>query len=185
MPRRSHMALQRAARLVDLALVSISFIAAFAVSSGSFTWPSLTQVLLVRIKIVNILVFAGYLALCFTIFSSCGFYLSHRLSGRNRWVGEIFVATTLTTGVLFILPFQMALVTKEFVILFWLFTFATLVLARAVLYRMLYFLRAHGRNLRNIVIVGEGKDATSLAERIEKETSLGYRVLQVINTEEA
>ena len=99
------MALQRAARVVDLTLVSITFLAAFAVSSGSFTWPSLAEVLVVRIKVVNFLLFGGYLALCSAIFSTCGFYLSHRLSGWSRRVREIFLATTLITGVL--LVFQM------------------------------------------------------------------------------
>jgi FlaA1/EpsC-like NDP-sugar epimerase len=174
--------LQRAARVVDLTLVSITFLAAFAVSSGSFTWPSLAEVLVVRIKVVNILLFGGYLALCSALFSSCGFYLSHRLSGWSRRVREIFVATTLITGV--ILVFQMALATNEFLILFWLFTFVLLMLGRAVGHAVLYFARSRGRNLRNIVIVGKGKDATALAERIEKETTLGYRVVRVIKAEE-
>jgi len=79
----------------------------------------------------------------------------------------------------------MALATKEFLILFWFLTFAVLMVARAVGYPILYFARSHGRNLRNLVIVGEGKDATDLAERIEKEATLGYRVVRVINAEEA
>jgi FlaA1/EpsC-like NDP-sugar epimerase len=184
-PRKSHMALQRGARIFDLVLVSIAFLTAFAISSGSFTWPSLARVLLVRIKLVNIFVFGGYLTLCSAIFSSCGFYLSHRLSGWSRRLREIIVATTLITGVLLVLPFRMALATKEFLILFWLLTVVVLVLNRVVGYHILYFARSHGRNLRHIVIVGEGKDATALADRIEKETTLGYRVVRVINAEEA
>jgi len=78
----------------------------------------------------------------------------------------------------------MALATTEFVILFWLFTSIVLVLGRAAGHSVLYFARSRGRNLRNIIVVGEGKDVTALAERIEKETSLGYRVVRIINTEE-
>jgi FlaA1/EpsC-like NDP-sugar epimerase len=181
-PGFRHVALQRAARIVDLTLVSITFLVAFAISSGSFTWPNLAEVLVVRIKVVNFLLFAGYLLLCSAIFSSCGFYLSHRLSGWSRRVREICVATTLITAVLLI--FQMALTTNEFLILFWLFTFLVLVLGRAGAHAALYFARSRGRNLRNIIVVGEGKDATALAERIEKETTLGYRVVRVINAEE-
>ena len=135
-----------------------------------------------RIKVINFLLFGGYLVLCSAIFSSCGFYLSHRLSGWSRRVREICMATTLITGVL--LAFQMALATNEFLILFWLFTSLVLVLGRAAGHAVLYFARSRGRNLRNIIIVGEGKDATVLAERIEKETTLGYRVVRVINAEE-
>jgi FlaA1/EpsC-like NDP-sugar epimerase len=181
-PGFRHVALQRAARIIDLTLVSITFFAAFAVSSGSFTWPSLAEVLVVRIKVVNFLLFGAYLALCSAVFSTCGFYLSHRLSGWSRRVREIFLATTLITAVL--LVFQMALATNEFLILFWLFTSLVLVLGRAAGHSVLYFARSRGRNLRNIIVVGEGKDATALAERIEKETTLGYRVVRVINAEE-
>ena len=63
--------------------------------------------------------------------------------------------------------------------------FCILFLPRLVGYQVLYFARAHGRNLRNIVVVGEGSDATALAERIQKQTILGYRVVRVINPEEA
>jgi FlaA1/EpsC-like NDP-sugar epimerase len=184
-PGFRHVALQRAARIVDLTLVSITFFAAFAVSSGSFTWPSLAEVLVVRIKVVNFLLFGGYLAFCSAIFSSCGFYLSHRLSRWSRQLREIFLATTLITGVLLVLPLQMALATKEFLILFWLLTFVVLVLVRGIGHPILYLARSHGRNLRNIVIVGEGKDATALADRIEQETTLGYRVVRVIDAKEA
>ena len=183
-PQFRHMALQRVARLFDLALVSLTFITAFAVSSGSLTWPSLAGVLVVRIKIVNILMFGGYLALCSACFSICGFYLSHRLSSWSRWVREIFLATTLISVVLWVLPFRMALATKEFFILFWILTFVGLVSTRVIGDHLLYFARSLGRNLRNLVIVGENKDVAMLAERIEKESSLGYRVVSVINAEE-
>jgi len=177
-------ALLRAVKLFDLAVVAFTFVVAFAISSGSFSWPSLAEVLIVRIKIVNILIFAGYLVLCSAIFSATGFYLSHRLRPWRRQLREVFVATTLITGVLLVLPFRMALVTAEFLILFWCFTCVALILARAGEIASLHFARAHGRNLRNLVVVGEGEAATALAERIEMAPTLGYRVVQVINAEE-
>jgi FlaA1/EpsC-like NDP-sugar epimerase len=176
--------LQRVAKLFDIAAVSLTFLAAVAVSSGYFNWPSLAEFLALRIKVANILIFAGYLILCSAIFSGCGFYLSHRLSRWTRQAGEIFIATTLITVVLSLLPRQMLFATKEFLFTFWFINFCILSLPRLVGYRLLYFARAHGRNLRNIVIIGEARDAVALAERIQKQTMLGYRVIQVINPEE-
>jgi FlaA1/EpsC-like NDP-sugar epimerase len=176
--------LQRAARLFDLAAVAITFLAAFALSSRAFTWGSFESILILRVKVVNILIFGGYLMLCSAIFSSCGLYLSHRLSGWARDVREIFIATTIITGVLFVLPLRMAFATAEFFALFWLLTFATLVGSRTVGQRVLYYARWRGRNLRNLVIVGEGLDATALADRIEKEPILGYRVVRLIDAKE-
>jgi FlaA1/EpsC-like NDP-sugar epimerase len=177
--------LQRSARLFDLAAVAVTFLAAFALSSRAFTWASFESVLILRIKVVNILIFAGYLMLCSAIFSSCGLYLSHRLSHWTRDVREIFVATTAVTGLLFVLPLRMEFATAEFFALFWLLTFAILVASRTIGQQILYYARSHGRNVRNLVIVGEGLDAMALTDRIEKETTLGYRVLRVIDAEKA
>jgi FlaA1/EpsC-like NDP-sugar epimerase len=176
---------QRVARLFDVTAVSLTFVAAVAVSSGDVSWPTLSEFLAIRIKVENILIFAGYLFLCSAIFSACGFYLSHRLSRWTRQACEISVATTLITIVFSLLPRGMPFATKEFLLLFWLMNFWILFLPRLIGYHVLYFARTHGRNLRNIVIVGEGSDASALAERIQKQTTLGYRVVQVINTEEA
>jgi FlaA1/EpsC-like NDP-sugar epimerase len=178
------MALLRTARLFDLGAVSLTFVAAFAIASGSFTWPSFTEVLLLRIKIVNMFIFGGYLALCSLIFSLCGFYLSHRMSSWGRPVREILLATTLITGVLLVLPFRMEFATKSFFIAFWLLTFTVLILTRFVGQQLLYYARSRGRNLRSIVIVGEGLEATALADRIEKESALGYRVVRIIDAKE-
>src|SRR5258708_35473273 len=91
------MALLRAARLFDVAAVSLTFLVAFAVGSGSDTLPSFAAVLLLRIKLVNVIIFGGYLVFCSLIFSSCGFYLSHRISGWGRRIRETLLATTLVS----------------------------------------------------------------------------------------
>jgi FlaA1/EpsC-like NDP-sugar epimerase len=74
--------------------------------------------------------------------------------------------------------------TKEFLIIFWLITFCFLGLARLLGFRLIYLLRSRGRNLRNLVIIGEGPDAFALAHRIEQEIALGYRVLRIITTKD-
>jgi FlaA1/EpsC-like NDP-sugar epimerase len=176
--------LQRVAKLFDVAVVSLTFVGAAAISSGYFTWPSLAEFLALRIKVANILIFVGYLILCSAIFSRCGFYLSHRLSRWTRQAAEILIATILITIVLALLPRQMLFATKEFLLTFWFMNFCMLSLPRLVGYHVLYFARSHGRNLRNIVIIGEANDAAALAERIQKQTILGYRVVRVINPEE-
>jgi FlaA1/EpsC-like NDP-sugar epimerase len=177
-------ALLRMARLFDLAIVTLTFVGAFAIASGTFSWPSFTEVLLVRIKLVNMLIFAGYLAFCSLVFSFCGFYLSHRMSRLGRRVRETLLATTLITGVLLLLPLRMAFATKFFFVMFWLLTFSLLVLPRLFGQHLLYFARSHGRNVRSIVIVGVGSEASALADRIEKEPTLGYRVVRVIDAKE-
>lgn len=176
--------LLRAARLFDLVAVCLAFLAAFAIASGSFTWPSFAEVLLLRIKVINILVFGSYLAVCSLIFSSCGFYLSHRLSRWSKRLRETLLATTMITGVLLLLPLRMEFAGKSFFIAFWLLTFTVLFLTRLIAQHLLYYARSRGRNLRSIVIVGEGLEAAALANRIENEPTLGYRVVRIIDAKE-
>jgi hypothetical protein len=118
--------------------VSLTVLAAFAIASASFTWPSFAEVLLLRIKVVNMFILRGYLALCSLIFSLCGFYLSHRMSDWRRPVRETLLATTLITGVLLALPFRMQFATKSFFIAFWLQTFTVLMLVRIAGQHLLY-----------------------------------------------
>ena len=120
-------------------------------------------------------------------FTSCGLYVSHRLSHWPRRVREIFIAVTVITGVLFVSrsPFQFDFATNRFLVLFWLFSFIVLILVRFLGQQLLRTMRLRGRNLRSIVIVGEGSDAAALADRIEKEPALGYRVVRIIDARES
>jgi FlaA1/EpsC-like NDP-sugar epimerase len=177
-------ALLRAARLFDLVAVCLAFLAAFALASGSFTWPSFADVLLLRVKIINFILFGSYLTVCSMIFSRCGFYLSHRLSHEGRRVRETLLATTLITAVLLVLPLGMDFADKTFFMAFWFLTFTVLILTRLIGQQLLYYARLRGRNLRSIVIVGEGPEVTTLADRIENEPTLGYRVVRIIDAKE-
>jgi FlaA1/EpsC-like NDP-sugar epimerase len=76
---------------------------------------------------------------------------------------------------------DLSFASNRFLIIFWLLSFAALMLSHETALGLLHFARARGRNLRNIVIVGELREAAALAERIEKESTFGYRVLQIID----
>jgi len=176
-------ALLRAVKLFDLGVVSLTFLIAFAVANGTFTWPSFTEVLLLRIKVVNFVVFASYLAVCSVIFWISGFYVSHRMSRFGRRMREILLATTLITALFLILPLRMEFASKTFFVVFWLLTFSVLIVSRVVAQLILNYARVHGRNLRSIIIVGEGADAAALGDRIEQEVTLGYRLARIIDAE--
>jgi FlaA1/EpsC-like NDP-sugar epimerase len=126
---------------------------------------------------------AAYVATCSATFASCGFYISHRLSHWLRQIREILIAVTFITAVLFVLrwPFVFSFASNQFLIAFWFLTFTVLAVARVLGQKLLYYARSRGRNLRSILIVGEGADAKTLADRIEKESSLGYRVVGIID----
>ena len=180
------MALLRAARIFDLVVVILTFFIAFAIAASAFTWSSLTEVLALRIALLNVFVFAGYLALCAVVFSICGFYRSHRLSHWSRHITEVICAISILTAILLLLrvPLIFSFATNKFLFLFWLLSAAALMLSHMLAQRLLYFARSRGRNLRDIIIVGEGQEAIDLAERIGKDRTLGYRVLRIMDAKE-
>ena len=176
--------LLKTVRFFDLSLLGLTFFASFTLSSGTFSWPTLSHLLLIRISVANLIVFAAYLGMCSLVLSGCGFYRSHRLSARTRTVREVFLASTILTGLIFIAraPLELSFATAGFLLTFWLLTLFVYLLSRELMGRMLQFARAHGRNLRNIVVIGEGSVAVDVARRLSNDTGLGYRILQIIDT---
>ena len=186
-PNIQRIVFQRTAKLFDITIVALSFLAALALAARSYTTVSFAEFLAMRIQIFNLLFLIAYVIGCSVTFTSCGFYVSHRLSHWPRRVREIFIAVTFITGVLFAsrAPFDFDFASNQFLFFFWLFSFVALLAIRLFGQHLLHLMRLRGRNLRNIVIVGEGSDAAALADRIEKEPALGYRVVQIINVKES
>jgi FlaA1/EpsC-like NDP-sugar epimerase len=185
-PSFRHRTLMRLSRLTDLGALCLSFVASFAISSDSLSWPDLAHVLVMRIKLVNLVLFAGYLALCAAIFSACGFYRSHRLSDWKQRLNEVLLATTLITALFLVLKqlFYIGFVLQTFLPLFWLLTLGALFLSHETALQLLHLARLRGRNLRNVIIIGEGSAAATLAEHVRQEANLGYRILRIIDVRE-
>jgi FlaA1/EpsC-like NDP-sugar epimerase len=183
-PNYQRRVVTKAVRIFDLGLLGFIFLVTLALSSGSFTWPSLSYVLVVRISVANLLLVAAYLGVSSLVFSGCGFYRSHRLSSRSRVLREVLLAASILTGVVFIssVPLELSFATAEFLLGFWLLTFVAFVLSRGLIWWVSHMARARGRNLRNVIVVGEGSEAVDLAARLSKDVGRGYRILQVIDT---
>jgi FlaA1/EpsC-like NDP-sugar epimerase len=98
-------------------------------------------------------------------------------------VREILLAVTLITAILLFVrgPLELSFATNNFLLVFWPLLLAILVVAHEVAQQALFYARSRGRNIRNIVIVGEWREATDLAARFEKDSNFGYRVLDIID----
>lgn len=173
-------------RLFDLAAVCVIFLITLAISSHALSWPSFAEVLVMRIKVVNLLLFMVYISLSSAIFSACGFYRSHRLSHWKQRLSEILFAVTFITVMLLVLRWALSLAfaTNEFLLVFWLLTCCILMLSHEIVRPLMYLARLRGRNMRNVIIVGEGPDATALIDGLRQEASLGYRILRIIDARE-
>jgi FlaA1/EpsC-like NDP-sugar epimerase len=179
-------ALMTMARIIDLAALSVSFVVSFAISSGTSSWPDLADVLVMRIRVVNLVLFVAYLALCSAVFLACGLYRSHRLSHWRQRLYEIALAVSLITVAFLVLKqlFYIDFAIKAFLPLFWSFTLCALLLSHELALRLLQVARERGRNMRNVVIVGEGPEMLALANRVRQEATLGYCILRIIDARE-
>ena len=78
--------LVRTMRLLDLAVLSSAFLLSLAMSSGSFSWTSFSEILFIRIALHNLLLFAAFLAValgCTTLRDSLSRHTRNNSAGHN------------------------------------------------------------------------------------------------------
>jgi exopolysaccharide biosynthesis polyprenyl glycosylphosphotransferase len=168
-----------AMKLFDLALMVVAFGIATSPVLAKVGPVSFAQFLSIRIKVENLIVFLVLLCIWHFIFSMLGLYGSMRLASRRKEAGDVIKATSLSALVLLaaslLLRFQM--VTPSFVLIFWVFSTSVAVLSRLAVRMWLRRLRIHGRNLRNVLVVGSNRRAIEFAKSIRSKPELGYCVI--------
>ncbi|HWO28915.1 MAG TPA: sugar transferase, partial [Candidatus Acidoferrum sp.] len=73
--------------------------------------------------------------------------------------------------------FRLWVVNGIFLVLFLALTTTSVVLSRVVIRGVLAYARRHGRNTRNMLVIGTNARALQLVHRIERKPELGYRIL--------
>lgn len=165
-------------KIFDLLLM----VAAFVVSTlplyhrvGRF---SLEEFFSMRVKLGNLILFLSFLLVWHILFNACGLYGSKRLSRRWEEIWDITRATTLGTAVIAVsaLLFHIWIVNRVFLVLFWGLTTSSVVLSRLLIRGTLACARRHGKNLRNMLVIGTNARAVALVKRIQSKPELGYRI---------
>lgn len=174
--------LLNALKLFDLALMVLAFgFATLMVSHTSLA--SLEEVLAMRVKIQNFVIFSGLLLCWHTIFTMCGMYASHRLSSRRDEVLDLATAISIGTGVIYLghYVFHIALITPKFLVAFWASGILAAIVSRMMLRLFLAQVRLHGRNLRDMLIVGTNPRGLQFAKKIVDNPALGYRIVGFVD----
>lgn len=177
--------LVKAAKLYDLAVMSLSFGLAAVLVANQTATVSFADFLAMRVKVRNFVLFAGFLLAWNIIFRLFGLYDSRRLSGQRDEVLDMVKATTLGVSSVCIAAFlfRLEMVTPLFAVGLWLISSATLVSSRLVARYLLSQVRVRGRNLRQMLIVGTNPRAVLFARTIQANPTLGYRVLGFVDQE--
>ena len=170
-------------KLFDLIVMVGSFLLASRLlvrESGAITF---SQLLSVRVKIGNFLLFFALLLLWHIVLSAFGLYDSRRMSGRKADITDTCGATTV--GTLFLglvaLLFHIRMITPTFLLVFWAATATVAISQRLVQRFVLERIRLRGRNLRNMLIAGTNTRALQFTHLIETRPELGYRIMGFVD----
>jgi exopolysaccharide biosynthesis polyprenyl glycosylphosphotransferase len=143
----------------------------------------LSSFLSMRVSLANFVVFAFFLVIWHLTLSLTGQYQSQRLATKRSIFMDAVKATTLSTLFLaaVMLALHITLATPGFIVAFWIFTSVSVAGGRLLIRVLLENIRAHGRNLRHVLILGTNKRARNFGQRLEAKPELGYRVLGFVD----
>jgi len=177
--------LLNAFKLFDLLVMVFSFALATMVVSYQKAPISLVHFLSIRVKVQNFALFLGLLLIWHIIFSLFGLYRSRRLSTRWAEATDVIKATCSGTLALYItaILFRIELVNLTFVAVFLTGSSVIAILSRLLLRQALKQIRIRGRNLRHLLIVGTNPRAIRFAQKIEKKSEVGYRLVGFVDVE--
>jgi len=177
--------LLKALKVFDVFLLVACFAAATLAVSHTSQTGSWAEFLSLRIKVGNFLIFGAFLLFWHAIFSSFGLYESHRLSRRRDELYDILRATSLGTFIVLVaaVMFRIRMATPMFLFVFWALSTLATMASRFALRSVLKGVRLHGRNLRNMLIIGTNQRALDFAKRIDAKPELGYRIVGFVDEE--
>ncbi len=172
-------------KLIDIALVILSFGIATNLILRVQHELSFAEFLSMRIKVSNFLIFGFALLVCHVIFFICRLYQSRRLSNRLAEVVDVLKAITLFVGCLAFVGwlFSIHMFTLGFLGTFLGVCLGVLCGFRVVLRTVLARLRKRGRNLHQVLIFGTNPRAVAFARSLEASPERGYRLLGFVDDE--
>ncbi len=165
--------------LFDLGILGLSYLVAAVRVWHLTALGSFTSFISLRVKVLNILLFLALVYFWHLILATFGLYSSRRLEDRNRELVDLLKATFLVAIVLAVVAyiFDLRMITFPFILWFWALSSSLLILCRVLMREFLAVVRIHGRNLRQVLIVGTNARAEEFARTIADRADLGYNLI--------
>jgi exopolysaccharide biosynthesis polyprenyl glycosylphosphotransferase len=181
LPARRRIAIA-VAKLYDLAVIVFSFgLASVVVAETPAT--AVARFLEMQVKIRNFALFSCFLLACHITFCALGLYKSHRLSTRWEEMWDAVRATLIASLTLFSMAhlFHIAMITPLFMLFFWGVSTSVTMCSRLLLRNIRERVRAHGRDLRHLLVVGTNARAVRFVQRILRSPELGYTLVGFVD----
>ncbi len=169
--------------LLDPALLAAAYVVAAVRTLHLTAFSSFTAFIAMRFTVLDILLLVGLFVSWHVIFSVFGLYRSRRLDDRKQEVVDVLKAVSASALLLCVIAviFRLQMITPAFVLVFWAVASPLISLFRWVLRLLLGWARVHGRNSRQILIVGTNPRAVEFARAIEGKPELGYRLIGFVD----
>lgn len=170
-------------KLSDVCILMVSLLLASWFVTSHMKKISLEEFFLLRIEIVNLIIFLGVIILWGILFHHFHLYRSRRLGRRIQECKDIVKATTAGTVIMLVCGqiCKISAFTPHFMLAFWFSSTMLTICFRLFIRYFLKKVRLHGRNLRNILIVGTNQRAYDFARKIEESKELGYCVIGYVD----
>jgi exopolysaccharide biosynthesis polyprenyl glycosylphosphotransferase len=167
--------------VTDLLLALACLAVSLSVTSGGGI--SLDGLLDRSLSLREFLLLGLYIVYWHITLASSGLYGSYRLASASRELRDLALAAGLAVAPLPLLapPLGYSRAGLAFAAFYWALSVAALALGRRVLRIVGMLARRNGRNLRDVVIAGDGDAALSAARDLAGRAGLGYRVVAVID----
>jgi exopolysaccharide biosynthesis polyprenyl glycosylphosphotransferase len=137
----------------------------------------------IKIKLINVFLLGVILVVWPAIFSLFGLYQSQRLVSLRLEFFNVLKAvgfgTLLFAAMSFI--FSRRNITPRTLLAFWIICSLVTFFARYFLQKILFHLRKHGRNLRHVVVVGNGVRGHVLASELTRRKETGYKLVGFVD----
>ncbi len=165
----------------------LAFAAALVVTGIADYGGELSQFMAVRVKVSNLVAVIGFGLLWHFVFRSMGLYRSRRIGSTLAEAKDLLKAVTLGSASLAAIGLLLDLeaINRNFVLTFAAVAFVGSVLFHTTIRIALGEARRHGRNLRNVAIVGCGRRGAAIGKELRQRPDLGYLLLGYIDDLEA
>lgn len=175
--------LDRAFMLLDPGIIAVSYMVAAVQIWHLTAFSSFASFISMRVKMLNILLFLGLFYSWHVIFSAFGLYRSKRFGDRKQEAVDVLKATSVAAIVLGVVTviFRLQMTTPGFIVVFWAVASLLILLCRWILRVFLMWARIHGRNSRQMLIVGTNSRAIEFAHTIESKPELGYQLIGFVD----
>ena len=175
--------LLRVFTIIDLVLLTVSFVLAMALTTGSDLATALASAWALKVSVFNCLLFAIGLGLGHGVLVMCNLYESKRLSNRNAEAWDVLRAMAIVTACIWCEAklFRVPGISNYLFPLFWAIG-TLLMLANRMLIRALQgVIRKRGRNLHHVLILGTNPRAVEFARLIEELPERGCNLLGFVD----